>query len=993
MRRVATAILVGLALAAASRAWASAPAPSDHAIRNLIDRGKYADAERSARSRLQTLGRARGTDSLEVAAVLDLLTESLRRGGRGGTADARESCERALRIKSALLGDKHPDYAASLCQLGFLFYANGELNRAQSTLEKALAIREEALGQDDRTVAESLIPLAGVLSDRGDNARAESLFTRALAIRIRAFGPRSPEVGECLSSLATLRFRSGDFAEAAATYERALPILEHSLGSSHPKVGTCLHNMGAIYNELGDYQASLTFYLRALAIRRDALGRSHELVGSTLGNLGKDLADLGRLREAEARYREAITIKEARFGPESPEVGRTLTNLGLLHLRRGAADQARTELTRAVSILGRGEGGDRPEVADALEGLAMAEASAGAIQAAKSDFERALSIRQRGLGPRHPDVGLLWTHYARALVPSDPESAVDLALRGEEISREHLRLTSHSLAERQALNYATTRPAGARVALLALTRIHDPSQATVSRVWDSIVMSRTLVLDEMALRSRASAGVEDSVSEDLVTRLNGSRRRLANLLVAGPRGDPADRYRAQVDRAREEMERLEREWASRSLAFRGEKERERIGLNDVSSALPKGDALIAFAMAGDSAARRYVAFVLFPPVQPVAVTLGTVTDTDGKISHWLSDLTQGDRRSRVDLPSRASGTTVRQAVWDPVAPFVNGAHRVFIVPEGGIHLLNLAALPEDHGTYLIESPRVFHYLSAERDLVPENDPAKTGSGLLALGDPAYGEAGGHAWAASASRGTNAGCVDFDSIRFGPLPGTGREIHDIARLWSDGDVVSLHGTKATEQAFKSLAPGRCVLHIATHGFFLGKCPSRVTGTRGIGGTARLDGPRRRKPDPGHPLLLAGLALAGANRRASAGLDQEDGILTGEEIAGLDLSGVQWAVLSACDTGNGRTLAGEGILGLQRSFQIAGARTVIMSLWGVDDDATRSWMDALYQGRIVRKLDTAASVAEASLQVLRERRAQARSTSPFYWAGFVAAGDWR
>ena len=96
---------------------------------------------------------------------------------------------------------------------------------------------------------------------------------------------------------------------------------------------------------------------------------------------------------------------------------------------------------------------------------------------------------------------------------------------------------------------------------------------------------------------------------------------------------------------------------------------------------------------------------------------------------------------------------------------------------------------------------------------------------------------------------------------------------------------------------------------------------------------------------------------------------------------------------CRACSGRCCPGEGILGLERSFQIAGVRTVIMSLWAVDDEATRSWMVALYQGRIVRKLDTATAVAEASLHVLRERRAQARSTSPFYWAGFVASGDWK
>jgi CHAT domain-containing protein len=144
---------------------------------------------------------------------------------------------------------------------------------------------------------------------------------------------------------------------------------------------------------------------------------------------------------------------------------------------------------------------------------------------------------------------------------------------------------------------------------------------------------------------------------------------------------------------------------------------------------------------------------------------------------------------------------------------------------------------------------------------------------------------------------------------------------------------------------------------------------------------------------NPLLLSGLALAGANRRASASADGDDGILTAEEVAGLDLSGVEWAVLSACDTGVGEIAAGEGVFGLRRAFQIAGARSVIMSLWSVEDQSTRAWMRALYEGRFDRNRSTADAAHEASLAILRDRRSKGLSTHPFYWAAFVVAGDWR
>jgi len=185
-----------------------------------------------------------------------------------------------------------------------------------------------------------------------------------------------------------------------------------------------------------------------------------------------------------------------------------------------------------------------------------------------------------------------------------------------------------------------------------------------------------------------------------------------------------------------------------------------------------------------------------------------------------------------------------------------------------------------------------------------------------------------------------------------------------------------------------AAGRRVIHLATHGFFLNAhCPSSLDSS---GEPSSQVQPTAVSENP---LLLTGLVFAGANHRQTVGPGEDDGILTAEEIAAINLEGLEWAVLSACDTGLGEIKSGEGVFGLERAFQIAGARTVIMSLWPVEDNSAREWMTALYERRLVGGRDTAASVREASLQVLRQRRAKGQSTHPFYWAGFVAAGDWR
>ena len=171
-----------------------------------------------------------------------------------------------------------------------------------------------------------------------------------------------------------------------------------------------------------------------------------------------------------------------------------------------------------------------------------------------------------------------------------------------------------------------------------------------------------------------------------------------------------------------------------------------------------------------------------------------------------------------------------------------------------------------------------------------------------------------------------------------------------------------GQEATRDRFQQEAVRHRVLHIATHAYLL---------PRECGG--------------GNPLLRAGLAFAGREESSS--------LLTAQEIASLDLEGLDWAVLSACNTGNGELSDGEGVLGLQRAFRIAGARSIVMTLWPVNDDVARLYMRELYTRRFALHSSTASALWNSSQTLLRRRRAAGESTHPWYWAGFVGSGEWR
>ena len=287
------------------------------------------------------------------------------------------------------------------------------------------------------------------------------------------------------------------------------------------------------------------------------------------------------------------------------------------------------------------------------------------------------------------------------------------------------------------------------------------------------------------------------------------------------------------------------------------------------------------------------------------------------------------------------------------------------------------------GRYLIEAGPMIHLLSTGRDLVRfarEGPGPNTGRGLLALGAPDYDAVGTLSRVAARVGGgptapRGSACVPAGPARWTPLPESAREVRAIASLFKNHEPVeTLTGGEATEERFRQEAPRKRLLHVATHGFFL------ETGCGDASG-------------PDNPLLHSGLVLAGANQGVvGRAKGREDGILTAEEIAALDLRGVELAVLSACDTGRGEIAVGEGVFGLRRAFEIAGARRVVMSLWPVPDRQARRWAARFYE-EILAGLAPAEAARRSSLRSLKDLRERQLSTHPSLWAGFVVAGDWR
>ncbi len=898
----------------------------------LGDGATREDGERAVRIRE---ARAGGSNA-EVAQSLHLLANLVQ--GRGDFRGARALYERSLAIREQVFGADALEVVPSLNNLGNVTRQLADLPASVRYLERALAVRERRLAPDDPNLARSYVSLGNTLRELEQFDRAEELLRRAVAVLERgapgqglssalntlsavlirrgdlaeaeAIARRSVAVEEgvglsfylalYLGNLAVVRRDAGDFAEARRIQERALRIYEENPDPNEASLALLLNNLGHLFLVSGDPHGAEQPLARAMEIRRRVLPAGHPEIAQTLTNLGHARLQLGDVDAAHGLYQEAAAIVEASRGAEHLDYAEALIELGLVESAAQREERALERYRGALAIIEVRLGPDAPLTATALHHIGTSELRMKRHGDAERTFEQVLTRRERALGPAHPQVAeaLAGLAYARA-ARGEVSRAFDLALRVEELGAEHVRLNVPVLPERQALALAASRPAGADVVLSIAVRSTEPH--VVRRAWEAVLRARGLVLGELA-RQVGTARTRDEATEALAAELAEARGRLVQLHLSRILPERAAEHQRALAEARRGKERLEQALAEASSTFRAAQLESAAGWDDVASALPGDTALVAYvsfedvlAAAAEPDRKSYAAFVAAPGRAPAIVALGPARTIDDLVLAWRQEVTApatGGARPGAEARYRSAGEALRRAGWDPVRARLGRVRRVFVVPADGLHLVNLAALPAGSQGYVVESGPLLHVLTAERDLLRRR--AAPGSGLLALGAPDFDLDLAGPSAPQARSSDAPGTEEIDVLlprlrsataRFDPLPGAAAETSRVAGIWREArgspeSVVELMGAAATESAFKIGSAGRSVLHVATHGFFLqpeaAGVPSADHGTAVLGRAARSG---RHPIAADNPLLLAGLALAGANRRLSgeAAVAGDDGLL--------------------------------------------------------------------------------------------------------------------
>ena len=793
---------------------------------------------------------------------------------------------------------------------------------------------------------------------------------RELQIAKTSKGARSKEYMSALGEKVEVLAQLGRAAEARPLAELSLELAERELPISY-QTATAADDLGYVCSQLGDFPCATRAYEKSIAVSRKISGSKNADAVSALNNLAALKFDMGEGKGAVDAEEEALAL-EYKFEPNSPTLCVMESNLGSYYMRLQDFDKALHHLDRAVEIARKNYGPSSSPEKIIFHNRANLFTRMGRFDEAWKAYEFSLS----DVYNTADSLAATRAKYANSLAKGGNYlKAVQESLQSARDTREVFVLQARSLPERQALAYEASRPKGLDTAISVLLKHPD---APVNDIYQEVVRSRALVADEMARRQRnLNAANDPEIAKELHELDQARKDRLNAETSESVRADRADKIYA----ATLQMEKIERSLADRSVEMRNDERIEQITLEDVRRNLPEHSVLISYVAyhAGtvdkadpkDAHTPSYAAFVLQSGGGPIRVyDLGDAASINALIDQLRAaadaEANSGGLGSiRNERVYRANGVALRKRVWDPIAPELQEAHLVLVVADGNLNLIPFAGLPQSDG-YMVEHGPVIHTISSERDLIPALEPPKH-QGLFAIGSPKFALVSARSKQPGSLHRGNDGCDAMDQTIFPALPGTATEISDVASAWKRWNASEplqlVTGDKATWSAFLAGATQSRVLHVATHAFLQDKhCGS------------------------GNPLLHAGFVFAGTTSEGT------NSIVTAQQIASLDLSGVDWAVLSACNTGMGELHDGEGVLGLQRAFRVAGARSVIMTLWPVDDEAAHAFMHELYSERLSKHASTADAVWNSARTLLLARRAAGESTHPWYWAGFVGSGSW-
>ena len=885
---------------------------------------------------------------------------------------AEENLKTAMNIFDDLKSDLADAYmAVALITEAELLAIKGEFDEAEDNIFDSDKIREKAAITVESSGLDYQDDLAGLYINIGLLSEAQELLENSIKDKTRQFGKESRHLNQALVLSGELNLVKGNYTEAEQIARRANNITTSIFGDQSTKTVPSTILLSKVYTTIGDYEKAEGLLQKAIAIQKEQFGNSHVDVGKSVSQLALvKYYKNDPLEQVNELFKEAENIIGQRLGSTNPTYAEILKNMAIASISAGEYNLAFSYLDNAGRIWSRRISKRNNINAAIIDGLK------GDIYYRQKRYDKAEKLyedAQKRFGKffsdKHPEYVKIQSKLSKAyFMQENYRKSQD---QMEEVLANYKDFINNyfpALSEREKAKFWNTIKTDYEFyTTLIINR--NRTEKYIGELYNNALLTKALLLNSSIKIRQSIMNSNDDELKKLYSQWIEKKELLTAALSMS--NEQLEEAGINTSELTNEVELLEKDLSLKSEFFSQSTNKQEVTWEKVRNSLKENEVAI-----------EMVRFRLFDHNFTDSVMYALLYVTGEKRSkpkmilledgHLMEEkyLQYYRNAIRYSIKDRFS----YDEFWKPIAEEIGSVSTMYISPDGVYNQINLEAIPVDENTYVLDNSNII-LVSNTKDLFLN----KTKSNLISdqqlammVGNPVF-----YIETSPGIPKPNSGLTRESAEVIQKLPGTKKEIEELneyltGKGWNIEEYTEM---EASEEAVKKAENPR-IFHIATHGFFQA---DRLE-------ASAMDAELNENYMYENPLLKSGLLLTGAGdilNETKYNYNVDNGILTAYEAMNLNLDQTDLVVLSACETGLGEVEAGEGVYGLQRAFLVAGAKTIIMSLFKVSDEATQQLMVKFYK-KWIETGDKRKAFTEAKKEIRNEYR------DPIYWGPFIMIG---
>lgn len=871
-----------------------------------------------------------------------------------------------------LKGEKDLQYLICLNNKARIAQGQGNYREAASSFLQVLQGNRQYYASDTLNLATIHNNIAECYRMMGDYTAAEPMYLEAFRLETSCSQTTQESLASLFNNMGLLYKAQSNYSKAETCFLKSIDAYKRAGYENYVEFANPLNNLGDLYRLTGNYQAAISNIEQSVMIRKNTSGETHEYYANALSNLALLKMAFGYLDEAETMFLKCETIYRNKLGEDHQRYANCLSMLSSVYARKKDYPKSLDYINRCLLLMEKRQATQTDKYALYLSSKGSLECDMKNYQASTESFKKAAEIFKTNFGSQNPDYTDMQFSLAHVQERAgNTAEAIRYYLSCMGAYKKIMEDNFISMSEEERTNFYYVLSNRFETFYHFVIQLSGQTgfknDSLMKTLLDVRLLDKSLLLNESRAITASMASSADTAVQHNFREWLQQKKYLQELY----KYSLAELNENNIDLEKEEAykNRLEKQLSTSSSAFRKARETKH-AFAQLKYKLKKTELAVEIIRTAlydeqGKASVNYAALLIGKEyVAPKLIPLDSCAYFDTLF------INQYKRAMADTLTDRLS----YQRFYKALEKYTAGIYTIYFSGDGVYQKLNLYTLYNPVSkTYLLETIGI-KQLTGLKDLLEDKPVAITSRKAALFGFPDY-QLASPADGKSKSPEVASRAVFTDVPE---LPGTKKETEDISTLlraheWKADLYLAAEAGEEQVKALNSPA----ILHIATHGFFLPDEDVTADKTLGFSSEQTLQ----------NPLLRSGLLMAGASASKDQNLmNQEDGILTAYEASLLDLQNTDLVVLSACETGLGDLVNGQGVYGLQRAFLSAGARSVLMSLWEVDDNATQELMTAFYKNYLQQ-------LQGNKLEALRkaQREVKKHYAHPYYWGAFVLIGN--